>query len=126
MTSRKTFISVSVLTVVALSTILCGTSHAQMATEIMPGVTYYSGPNGGTLGVEIMPGYRRYSGEVQGHSVEVMPGVRSYSLQPSDSYPSMEGGFSGMADGIFQDRQPIQRDTDIWSERTRLSGRQGR
>ena len=94
MTSRTTSI------VVALSAILCGSAHAQMATDIMPGVTYYGGVNGGTMGVDIMPGYRQYSGEVQGHSVEVMPGVRSYSLQPSDPYPNMESGF---------DRAPIGR-----------------
>ena len=74
-----------------LGLLLCGIGHAQMATEIMPGVTYYGGTDGGTMGVEIMPGYRQYSGDVQGHSVEVMPGVRSYSLQPSDSYTSMWG-----------------------------------
>ena len=106
----------------ALWLLLCSAAHAQMATEIMPGMTYYSGPNGGTLGVELMPGYRHYSGEIQGSSVETMPGVQFYNLRPSAPSVSNEDAFNRMADGILEDRATLRREHDEWWERMKKGG----
>lgn len=62
--------------------ILVGTAAAQSGTaiDIEPGVTFYSGPGGGTLSVETMPGVQRFSGAVNGSAIETLPGVRHYNF----------------------------------------------
>lgn len=118
---RKMFVG-GVVVGLALGLLLCGTGHAQMATEIMPGMTYYSGPNGGTIGVELMPGYRHYSGEVQGSSVQTMPGVQFYNLRPSAPAVSNEDAFNRMADGILENRARLRIEHDEWWERMKKGG----
>lgn len=64
--------------ILALACLLWGTpALAQMATEPVPGITFYGG---GTV-VEPVPGVQFYSGAVSGSAVQIVPGITSYRLQ---------------------------------------------
>ena len=75
-------------TLILLSAVV--SAWADMAIETMPGVTFYSGPNGGTMSVETMPGVRFFSGEYGGSAVEILPGITSYSLDRTDWIGDLE------------------------------------
>lgn len=93
--------------------IVCGTGHAQTATEIMPGVTYYGGADGGSIGVELIPGYRQYRGEIEGSSVETMPGARYYNVRPSDPYRDRQDrGMAQFLDSLYRQQDASDRALD--------------
>lgn len=64
---------------------LCAWS--EQGYEIMPGVQFIPGANGGTFGVETLPGVRHYRGEFEGSAIDTAPGVRSYNFRESQEPP---------------------------------------
>ena len=51
---------------------------ADMAVEIIPGVTHYGGHS---TSVEIIPGHRVYQGEIRGSVTDIAPGIQHYQLE---------------------------------------------
>jgi len=54
-------------------------AFAELAVEIIPGVTHYGGH---TSSVEIIPGVKQFSGAYEGTVTELAPGITSYNLRP--------------------------------------------
>lgn len=64
---------------------------SEQGYEIMPGLQFIPGPQGGTFGVETQPGVRYYRGEIEGSAIDIAPGVRSYNF-PDRTAPLPLGG----------------------------------
>lgn len=93
---------------------LCAWS--EQGYEIMPGVQFIPGAQGGTFGVETLPGVRYYRGEIEGSSIDTVPGVRSYNFRESQERrePPKESIYDFKP---AWERQPLQDYRPSWERR---------
>lgn len=103
------------LLILLVSMLVPSLAAAQLAVEIMPGVTSYD--YGRTHSVEIIPGHKQFSGEIEGTVTEIAPGIRHYNLHPNPLPPANSRAFEDLATGLEQDRaESAKRMDDFWQK----------